>query len=240
MNNTNNTSAYEAYMRGKQQFYDAFLPSFIADGKPNPAGRCKDYVESLKFSQGEIRLEVNLTAAATNFRFAVTNTDQNTTGVIFTTEKRLKPQDSLLATEYKIEIAQTAGNTDANYQRQTYPNTQAFAAADVITLRNIFYDNGDFQVQCNGDDVIPYRQLRNHLYEPQTQQTAALGANSPADQIRGAEDGFITLSPSLILVGSKGYVPQVNLKTALTGLSANVRCILTFAGLLAQNSTVFS
>src|SRR6266487_3118062 len=102
MNNTNNASAYEAYIRGKQQFYVAFLPSFQADMKGNPEGRCKDYVESLKFSQSEIRLEVNLTATATNFKFAVTNTDQNTTGVIFTTERRLKPQDTLLANEFKI------------------------------------------------------------------------------------------------------------------------------------------
>jgi len=240
MNNTNNESAYQAYLRGKQQFFEAFLPSFMDDKKPDPVGRCKSYVETLVFSQSEIRLEVNLTAAATLFKFAVTAQDVNTTGVQFLTERRLKPQDTLLATEYKIEIAQTTGNNDANYPVHTYPNTQAFAAADVITLRNIFYDNGDLQILCNGNDVMPYRRLRNFLYEPQTQQTAALGAGSPGDQIRGAEDGFITLSPSLFLIGPKGYVPQINLKTNLVALSANVRCILTFSGLLAQNSTSYS
>lgn len=240
MNNTNNESAYQAYLRGKQQFFDAFLPSFIKDGKPDPMGRCKAYVENLVFSQSEIRLEVNLTAAATFFKFGVTPQDQNTTGVQFPTERRLRPQDTLLATEYKMEIAQTAGNTDANYAGHTYPNTQAFAAADVITLRNIFYENGDLQILCNGTDVMPYRRLKNFLYQPQTQQTAPLGAGSPADQVRGSEDGFITLSPSLFLIGPKGYVPQINLKTNLTGLSANVRAILTFNGLLAQNSTSYS
>lgn len=240
MNNTNNESAYLAYLRGKQQFYEAFLPSFIEDGKGDPQGRCKAYVETLVFSQSEIRLEVNLNATSTLFKFAVTPQDVNTTGVTFLTERRLKPQDTLLATEYKIEIAQTTGNSDANYRRHTYPNIIDFAAADIITLRNIFYDNGDLQILCNGNDVMPYRQLRNFLYEPQTQQTAALGAGSPGDQIRGAEDAMITLSPSLFLIGPKGYVPQINLKTALTGLAANVRCILTFSGLLAQNSTSYS
>lgn len=240
MNNTNNQSAYDAYLRGKQQFFNAFLPSFLSDGKGNAEERCRDYVESLKFSQGEIRLEVNLTANATSFKFGVIGSDQNTTGVNFLTERRLKPQDTLLANEYKIEIAQTAGNNDATYIKRTYPNSQDFAAADAASLRSIFYSNGSFGVMCNGDEVIPYRSLWNHLYVPQTQQTAALGAGSPGDQVRGAEDGFITMSPSLLLIGSKGYVPTINLPSNLVGAFANVRCILTFAGLNAQNSTVFS
>lgn len=240
MNNTNNESAYQAYLRSKQSFFNAFIDVFLADNKPNPIERCRAYVEGLKLSQSELRLEVNLTTAATQFGFAVLPSDANTTGVKFLTEQRLKPQDTLLCNEYKIEIAQTAGNDDANYPVDTYPNTQHFAAADIAALRNIFYDNGHFTILCNGDVVYPYRRLRNHLVIPQTQQTAALGAASPNDQIRGAEDAFITMSPTIFMIGTKGYVPTIQLKTALVGTFTNVRCILTMAGILAQNSTIQS
>jgi len=237
MNNTNNESAYQAYLRSKQVFYNSFIQDFMDDNKPNPVERCKAYVEALKLSQSEVRMEVSLTTAATQFLFAVLPSDSNTTGVKFPTEQRLKPQDTLVCNEYKIEIAQTAGNDDVNYPVDTYPNTQHFAAADIAALRNILYDNGSFGILCNGDVVYPYRRLRNHLVIPQTQQTAALGAGSPNDQIRGAEDAFVTMSPGIFLIGTKGYQPVIQLKTALVGTFTNVRCILTMSGILAQNST---
>lgn len=237
MNNTNNASARDSYLMAKNTFFKAWLPSFKGNEQ-----ECRAYVESLKLSQHEIRLEVGLAAGTTNFKFALTPNQANTSNLQFLTENRLEMQDTLVANEYGIFIAQTAGQNDTGYNLRTYPNTQDFpAAADAATLRTTFYSNGFFRMTCNNDVILPYRGLWNHLYKPQTQQTAALGAASPDDQVRGAEDGMITMEPNILLVGSKGYVPEIVLKAGLTaGLAANIRAILIFRGVLAQNSTSVS
>lgn len=235
MNNTNNLLAREGYMRARQIFINAWLPSFGMDQQ-----RTADYVDGLKLSQNEIRLECNLTTTNTQFRFGLTSTQQNTSNFQFPTENRLDMQDSMVANEYGIFIAQTTGNNDSAYNLRTYPNTQEFAAADVAALQSTFYSNGAFRMTCNNDVIMPYRGLFNHLYRPQTQQTAALGAGSPADQIQGSECGMITLEPNILLIGSKGYIPEIVLPAALASAAANLRCVLIFRGILAQNSTSVS
>jgi len=188
-----------------------------------------------------LRLEVNITAAGTNFAFAVTPNVSNSSNVVFPGEKRLEMQDTLIANEYAIMIGQTSGNTDLGWQPRTYPNAVDFAAGDVTLLNEVFYGSGSLRWTCNNDVIAPYRPLAQNLCVPQTQQTAALGAGSPQDQRRGAEDGFITMEPNFWLIGSKGYVPEIILKQALTGLTNdNVRAVLILNGILAQNSTSVS
>lgn len=244
MNNTNNMSAAESYLKAKRMFWRAFRDKFqtTAKGGNDAQGDqdCLDFVESLKLSQSEIRLEVGLTAAATQFLFALTPNQQNTSGIQFNTERRLNLQDSFCANEYGIMVGQPSSNTDTTWQLRTYPNTQDFAAADVAALASTFYSHGWFEMRCNNDVIMPYRGLWNHLYKPQTQQTAALGAASPADQLRGAEDGFITDEPNIVLIGSKGYIPQISLPVNLASASEFERAIIIFRGVLAQNSTVVS
>lgn len=235
MNNTNNFSARASFEKARQFFINAWLGNFGGDLQ-----KTADYVDGLKLSQNEIRLEVNLTTTNTQFKFGLTPNQQNTTNVQFLTENRLQMQDSFVANEYGIFVAQTTGNNDAAYNLRTYPNTQEFAAADVAALQSTFYSNGGFRMTCNNDVIMPYRGLFNHLYRPQTQQTAALGAGSPADQIRGSEDGMVTLEPNILLIGSKGYVPEIVLPAALASAAANLRCVLVFRGVLAQNSTSVS
>lgn len=238
MNNTNNISARESFDRAKKMFWRAMRNQF----QPGAAGdkQCADWVESLKLSQNEIRLEVNLNTTSTTFLFGVTPNQVNTTNVQFATENRLNLQDSLCINEYGIFVAQAAGNTDTTFKLRTYGNTQDFAAADAAALDSTFYSNGGFQMNCNFDVILPYRGLFNHWYKGQTQQTAALGAGSPDDEIRGAQDGMITAEPNIILIGSKNYEPKIVLKSALASAAANLRCILIFRGILAQNSTVVS
>lgn len=235
MNNTNNQSARQAFTRAKEIFFNAWIGSFSGDSKA-----CEEYVEGLKLSQHEVRLEVNLVTTATQFKFGLTPNQQNTTGVNFVTENRLQMQDSLVCSEYGIYVAQTAGNNDSAFPLRTYPNTVDFAAADAAALRTTFYSNGYLRISCNNDVIVPYRGLFNHLYKPQTQQTAALGPASPDDQVRGAEDGMVTMEPNLLFVGSKGYEISVNLPVALASAAANIRCILILRGVLAQNSTPVS
>jgi hypothetical protein len=235
MNYTNNSSARESFRIAKEMFYKAFLNDFNGN-----AQACMKFVNSLKLSQYELRAEVTLTATANQFTFALTQNTQNTTGVTFPTENRLTMQDSLCASEYGIFVGQPSSNTAINWNLNTYGNTQDFAAADAAALDSTFYSHGNLSVRVNNDVVMPYRGIFNNWYKPQTQQTGALGAASPKSQLRGAEDGFVTLEPNLVIIGSKGYVAQINLPGNLASAAAFERAIIIFRGVLAQNSTSVS
>jgi len=226
-------SARESYNIARQTLYNAWIGSFN-----NDSVKCWNYVNSRKLSQHEVRLEVELNANNNRFVFGLTPNQANSTNVIFNTENRLNLQDSLVVSEYGIFVAQPSSRTDTTFTLNTYGNTQVFAAADAAALDSTFYSNGYFNTKCNNDVIIPYRGLFNHWYKPQTQQTAALGAGSPKDQLRGAEDGMITQEPNLLLIGSKNYVPEIVLPEALASAAAFERVILIYRGVLAQNSTV--
>jgi len=235
MNSTNNASARQSFEIAQNVLYNSWIQSFNGDSQA-----CRNWVNNRKLSQGEIRLEVELNTQNNRFVFGVTPNQANSTNVIFNTENRLKLQDSLIASEYGIFVAQPTSRTDTTYTLQTYGNTQVFAAADAAALDSTFYSNGFLQTKVNNDVIIPYRALFNHWYKPQTQQTAALGAGSPKDQLRGAEDGFVTQEPNLLLIGSKDYQPEIVLPSALANAASFLRCVLIYRGVLAQNSTVIN
>lgn len=235
MNSTNNASARMSYEKAREILYASWIESFKGDSKA-----CWDWVNSRKLSQHEIRLEVELNVNNNRFVFGVTANQSNSTNVIFNTENRLALQDSLVVADYGIFVAQPASRVDTAYVLNTYGNTQVFAAADAAALDSTFYSNGTLQTRVNNDVIIPYRGLFNHWYKPITQQTAALGAGSPNDQLRGAEDGFVTQEPNLLLIGSKNYVPEIVLPGAMASAAAFLRAILIYRGVLAQNSTVIN
>lgn len=247
MNNTNNASARASYEIAKQILFNAWIGSF-AQANKEPADRpsqmsidaCWNWVNGRKLSQGEIRLEVELNVNNNIFSFGLLPTQKNSTGILFNTENRLEQQDSLIASEYGIFVGQPASREDTTWQLNTWGNPNIFTAADATALNETFYSHGFFQMRVNNDVILPYRGLFNNLYKPQTQQTAALGPASPADQIRGAEDGCITMEPNMLLIGSKNYVPQVVLPTSLASASEFERCVVIFRGILAQNSTVIN
>jgi len=240
MNNTNNISARESFRIAKDLLYNAFRndPAFAG---PNGDAQCRNWVNSRKLSQSEIRLEVELNATNNSYVFGLTANQQNSSNVIFNTENRLTMQDSLICNEYGFFVGNPSSQSATDWELKTYGNTQTFAAGtDANLLNTTLYGHGYFRMTCNNDVVMPYRGLFNHWYRPQTQQTAALGAASPADQIRGAEDGFITDEPNILLIGSKGYIPQIILPAAMALTATNIRAILLFKGVLAQNSTSVS
>jgi hypothetical protein len=233
MNSTNNTSARMSFDIAKQILFNSWLESFGGNST-----ECWKYVNNRKLSQHEIRLEVELNVANNRFVFGLTPNQANSTGVTFNTENRLQLQDSLVVSEYAVFVAQPTSRTDTTFVLNTYGNTQVFAAADAAALDSTFYSNGFFSTKVNNDVIIPYRGLFNHWYKPQTQQTAALGPGAPKDQLRGAEDGFVTQEPNLLLIGSKNYQPEIVLPAALASAAAFERAILIYRGVLAQNSTV--
>lgn len=239
MNNTNNYSARQSFEQAKRIFFNAMRNKFA----PGISGdrECQQWVDNLKLSQNDVRLEVAMSTARTNFKFGLLNSDSNSDGVIYNTEKRLQQQDTLLVNEIGFAVAAPASATATNFKLHTYGNTIAFATTtSAADIDSTLYSNGSLRIGVNNDIVLPNRALLNFFYRPQTQQTAALAATSPGDQYRGAEDGFITCEPNLLLVGSKGYVPEVILPSNLAAITANSRMILMFRGILAQNSTIVS
>lgn len=247
MNSTNNQSARASFEQSKKMFYVAFRDKF----QPGPQGdaECWRHVNTFKFSQSEVRTEVQLTTGANQFTFGVT-TQQNSTGAsgLTNTEanSRLNLQDSLCVYEYGIFVAKPASAASTIFNLDTWGNPSTYTTANVATaLDGTFYANGQFRLTCNNDVLIPARGLQNHRYVPQTQfrtfTAAATGDQVAAkDQQRGAEDGFITAEPNIVLIGSKNYVPQIILPAALAAVETVQRAVLIFRGILAQNSTVVS
>ena len=239
-NNTNNFTARESFRIAKELFFNAFRNLFSDDAKG--AAQCREWVNSRKLSQSEIRLEVQLNATNNTFNFGLTANQQSSSpgGIIFNTENRLTMQDSLVCNEVGIYVGNPTSAIDTTWQLKTYGNQLTFAAASANALNSTFYSNGYFRITANNDVVMPYRGLFNHWYRPETQQTAAFGAGSPEDQIRGSEDGMITCEPNILLIGSKGYIPQIVLPNNLASVDAFERAIVIFRGVLAQNSTSVS
>lgn len=221
-----------AFENARIMFFNAFRDKFKSDLD------CTMFVNSLKLSQSEIRLEVGINVANNIFTFGVTPNQASSSNIKFKTEKRLELQDSLCCNEYGLFVGLPADDDDGSFEYFPYGNEVVFGAAGAAAINGTFYKNGNFQVRCNNDVIAPYRGLYNHMYVGQTQQTAALGAASPMDQFRGAEDGFITSEPNLVYIGSKNYQPQIVLPEALASASATLRAVLIIRGILAQNSTV--
>lgn len=239
MNSTNNASARAAYDQARRLFAMAMLDKF-----GNNFGRAMQWANSLKLTQGEVRREVQLTATSQSFVFGVT-AQQNSQGAtgLFNTEIPLQQQDCLCATEYGIFVRKPASATSTIDTPFTYGNPQTFSTANVATaLNGTFYGGGSFRLTCNNDVLIPNRGLYNHYYVPQTQGGVGITAQTifPIDQNRGAEDGFVTLEPNVVLVGTKNYIPQINLPANLAAVETNQRAVIIFRGILAQNSTSFT
>lgn len=242
MNSTNNLSARASVERSREMFYYALREKF-PDG-PDGDQKCWAWVNGLVLTQGFIRLEVQLNAVNNIFSFGVTPTQANTNNILFNTEVRLPLQDSICATEmfmYVMRPTNAAGTPavdGVNALKHTYGNTVDFSAASAQALDSTLYSHGRFKCTVNNRVIVPQRALSEFWYKGQTQQTAALGAGSPGDEIRGAEDGGATAEPNIVFIGSANTVPQIELPTNLASVDSFTRVILEFRGPYAQNSTV--
>lgn len=236
MNSTNNISARSSFIQAKDMFFNAMRDKFPAG--PDGDMKCRKWADNLKLSQGEIRLEVELNTGNNIFQFGVTPNQANTNGIVFPTEVRLPLQDSICGTEMIIQVCKPASRTSTAFQLRSYGSAADFTAAAAAALNSTFYSNGIFTFKVNNDVLVPQRGLSNWWYKPQTQQTAALGAGSPDDQFRGAEDAAVTCEPNLVFIGSKNNIPQIQLFSNLATVDEFTRVVMIIRGPYAQNSTV--
>jgi hypothetical protein len=247
VNNTNNLSARASYDNAKRVLFNAWINTFnqsmngdanIYSDASNKA--CQAWVDNRKLTQGYLRLEVLLTNNNNIYTFGVTTNQQNSSNILFPSERRLNLQDSMIVSEYGLYVGLPASNTDTNFKLHTYGNQQVWTAAQANGIDGELYSSGEFSLRVNGDVVVPARDLFQHLYLPQTQQTAPVGAGSPGDQLRGAEDGLVTDEPNLLIIGSKNNLPQITLHNNLVPDMGFTRAVLFLRGINAQNSTVIN
>jgi hypothetical protein len=202
----------------------------------------QQYVNSMVFMKSELRVETLLNATSTNFKFAMlVNESNNVAGVgTFNTERRLDLQDNFLCNQYQIFIGFPSSNTDINWKPVLNPQSFLVPAADQASMTGLF-NAGSLSVLCDNYLISPYLGLLNHMYQGITQQTAAIGAGSPADEYRGSQDGSIASEPYFVFNGARKYTVQVQLPINLASVtSAFTRIGIIFKGLLAQNSTVIN
>lgn len=216
-----NLDARLVYENSKQALAKAF-PNI-----PNIASICK-------LTQSTLRLEVPLVAGNTLYQFNVLKNDP----LFFNTETRLKQQDSAVIYQLGLFVAAPASSTDAAFNLETYPNAVSFGA-NAVPLQAL-YNGSNLSITVNNDILVPNWDVFKHFYKPETQQTAAIAADSPGDQLRGADDGFYPMEPNVVLIGSKSNVIKVELPVGLTAITANSRLICMLRCVIAQNSTVVS
>lgn len=237
LNLTDNFSARESLQIAAQLLFNSFRNKFGSDAE------CWEWVWGRKLSPSTVRLEVELNSTNNTFKFGLTEKQNNSNNVQFSTEQRLNQQDTLIVSQYAVYVAQTTGEPDdTDFQLRTYGNFVDFGATNGAVLNRQFYCQGNYNIMVGGDVLIPYRPLKHHLLVPRTQQTAALGAGSPNDEFIGSEDGYITQEANLLLIGNKGYIPQLSFPSNLPFATAEpgIRAILMYDGILAQNSTILS
>jgi hypothetical protein len=189
-----------------------------------------------KLTQGTLRFAQALVVGQTLYQFPIL-VNETQLG-IFNTETRLNLQDAFIVSEMGIFLSAPASATDAAYPLLSYPNFVQLGAANADAALAVY--NGNLSLTVNRDILIPVWDLWRHYYAPETQQTAALGAGSPADQLRGMDDGFYPVEPNVVLIGSKNNQLQIQLPVGVTAIQTFCRIEIVVRGVLAQNVTVVS
>ncbi len=191
-------------------------------------------INKYKLTQSYLRLEQLLVVGQTLYQFRVLVNENQPT--FFNTEQRLNLQDSFIPSEVGFFIGFPSSATDDTWKPLSYVSP-TFTANDA-QYQKLY--NGKLQLSVNNNILIPAWDTYRHYYAPQTQQTAALGAGSPMDQINGNQDGFYPMEPNVALIGSKNIVINFQTVTGLTAVDTFSRVVLWFRGILAQNSTSVS
>ena len=211
--------------------YDNAVKAFGA-AFPNLNG--KSIAEYCKLTQSTYRFEQPLVAGQTLYQFPVLANQQ----VFSNTEQRLNQQDSAVIASVFIGVGLPASSTDTAWIPITYDDPANFGA-NAVPLRG-FWNGSNLSIAVNNDILMPNWDVFKHYNAPETQQTAALGAGSPENQLRGSFDGWYPMQPSIVLLGSKNNVLQITLPVGLTSVSTYSRAVIMLRCITAQNSTVVS
>lgn len=191
--------------------------------------------QTFKLTEGSLRFEAALVAAATQITF---NPMVNQ-GTVFNTETRLVLQDSFVISQIKVCTGAPSEAVDNTFLPDSYPNQVKYGAAPAAALGAFW--NAQLRIVVNNDVLVPNMDIYRFYNAPETQQTDALGAGSPGDQDRGSFDGWYPCEPNIVLIGSKNN--EITIQFTGPGLAdvlEHSRAIIMLRGIRAQNSTVVS
>lgn len=198
-------------------------------------------LDDTKLTNSDLRLEQQLFTNRTQYQFPVLTNNNGPSNSLFNTEIRLNQQDSFVACAWGFYIAKPSSSTDATFILHSYPSPAVFTTSGVAAAAETLY-NSIFQIAVNNDIVLPVISTRRFRAVPQSQQVAAAtNQNGIAqDQIDLTSDGFTVLEPNILFIGSKNTVINLILPAALAAVEANMRGVIVYEGVLAQNSTIIT
>lgn len=192
-------------------------------------------------TQGDLRLEQQLTISRTQYQFAILNNDNGTSGSQFNTEIRLTQQDAFVTAAMGFFIAKPSSSTDTTFILHSYPSPAVFSTTGVAAASETLY-NSILSIMVNNVNILPRLSMRRFREVPQSQQvTAAANQNGVAqDQIDLSSTGFMVVEPNLVMIGSKGTIITLTLPAILAAVETNQRGVLIMQGVLAQNVTIIT
>lgn len=201
-------------------------------------------------SQSYLRLEVNLSATATSYKFDVL-VNESTNGTI-ATQQKLNLQDAFVVNQLGFFVGVPSSTTDTGWRLLTYPSvgnisgTAAnFTAAQALTMYQP-YMSGVMQLNVNQRTVLTAWDLYRHLFIPPTQSSAVTGTTAAPtapihlndDNLNAADYGFYPCEPNIVLAGNKKNDLTVSFASSIGGTLPTVTRLVCIArGILAQNVT---
>jgi hypothetical protein len=185
-------------------------------------------------TQGYLRFEQPMLVGQTNILFPVLV--NQSTGGQFNTENRLNLQDAFVTSEIGVFLFTPTSATDTSFPLISYPNRTLLPAAGVAASAETIY-HSYLTLSVNKQVVVPFWDVWRSRLTNQTQQTAALGAASPEDQLSGRDDVFYPTEPNWIIIGSRSNILTLVMPNQFAVVQAFARIVIFFRGFLAQNCT---
>lgn len=238
----NGIEAREDFINVVKIFDNAFNPRVVFNPKlnawvANPTfDPMWDAVSAFRLTQQTVRMEQPMIAGTTLYNFPILNNIQNQSAGQNPTEIRLAQQDTFVPTHvgFFLVYGDAEDVNDNTFKLNTYPN-QVLSAQP--TQETAFY-NGWLNIMINNVQYTSNWDLWRHWKTNQTQQTAALGAGSPEDQLDGSEDGWYPMQPFVLMIGTQNIKINITLpQNPPNAVTAGGRLVLMFRGVLGQNST---
>lgn len=196
-------------------------------------------LQTAKLTQGDLRSEVPLNTATTNYKVPILVNDNPYQQGTFPTERRLQLQDSFFVGAIGFFlIVPTSGTDVSKMVLMSYPSLTAFSAAQQTDMYALY--NGFMTLNVSQNVLIPNWDLWKHYKVNQTQATVGVTAQTvfPIDQNDFASDGFYPMEPNIVHIGSTNINMSISLPAAIAALPANgCRLVCIQRGVLAQNVT---
>jgi hypothetical protein len=192
------------------------------------------HVSIAVLTQSYIRTEQLMAVGQTNIQFPLVTTQ--TPNLQSNTQQLIQLQDSFVVSEVGVFLFTPGSSTDTTVPLLSYPNQISFSTANAAANAETIY-HSYLTLSVNKAVIVPFWDVYRSRLTNQTQQTAALGAGSPEDQLSGRDDVFYPTEPNWVIIGSRSNILTLVMPNQFAAVQANSRIVVYMRGCLAQNST---